>query len=99
MITAEFINNAIDGVVKRFQREGYICPHYYDIGSEDGESWEIHFYIEDEIEKLLQGLGVKFNIHMIKSPIEDGDDKIALMCIWYMVNRSPVIKTVTVEYR
>ena len=61
MITSEFVFDAISKVVERFDKDGYTRRTYFEVVQEDDEAGpeEIHFYIEDEIRTLLDGLGLK----------------------------------------
>lgn len=61
MITSDFVFDAISKVVERFDKDGYTRRTYFEVVQEDDEAGpeEIHFYIEDEIRTLLDGLGLK----------------------------------------
>ena len=66
MITAEFVFGAIDGLVARFKKNPlHIQRHFYNVENEDGECWEVHFYIENEIETMLDGLNIQNNVRLI----------------------------------
>ena len=66
MIDAKFVCNAIDGVVSRFKKSQlHIRRHYHETECEDGEPYEIHFYIEGEIETMLNGLNIKNSVRLI----------------------------------
>ena len=61
MITSDFVFDAISKVVERFDKDGYTRRTYFEVVQEDDEAGpeEIHFFIEDEIRTLLDGLGLK----------------------------------------
>ena len=61
MITSDFVFDAISKVVDRFDKDGYTRRSYFEVVHENDEAGpeEIHFYIEDEIRTLLDGLGLK----------------------------------------
>ena len=60
MITVDFVNKAITGIIDRFTQHDYVSRTYHEVVQENDEvgSEEIHFFIEDEIETLLQGLNI-----------------------------------------
>ena len=61
MITSDFVFDAISKVAERFDKDGYTQRTYSEAVFEDDEVGpeEIHFFIEDEIRTLLDGLGLK----------------------------------------
>ena len=66
MITAELVNDAINCVVSRFKRSQlHIRRHFYEVECVDGEPFEVHYYIEDEIQTLLKGLNIQSNVELI----------------------------------
>ena len=81
MIDVSFVNKLIDGVVNRFRKNGYLRRHYYEIGCVEGEPFEIHFYIEDELSTALSALNLTNDVVLIKQ----GDDR-WLVRVWYKVN-------------
>ena len=81
MIDVSFVNKLIDVVVNRFRKNGYLRRHYYAIGWVEGEPFEIHFYIEDELSTALSALNLTNDVVLIKQ----GDDR-WLVRVWYKVN-------------
>ena len=64
MIDAVFVYDAIGKVVSRFKKSQlHTARHYYEVECEDGEPYEIHFYIEDEIKTMFDGLYIKYEVH------------------------------------
>ena len=66
MIDAMFVFDAIGKVVNRFKKNPlHIQRHFYNVENEDGECWEVHFYIEDEIKTMLDGLNIQNDVRLI----------------------------------
>ena len=66
MIDAIFVYDAIGKVVSRFKKSPlHTARHYYKVENEDGECWEVHFYIEDEIKTMLDGLNIQNDVRLI----------------------------------
>jgi hypothetical protein len=66
MIDAVFVYDAIGKVTSRFKKSQlHTARHYYEVECEDGEPYEVHFYIEDEI-KTIHSFDKLF--HYSKSP-------------------------------
>lgn len=66
MIDAIFVYDAIGKVVSRFKKSQlHTARHYYKVENEDGECWEVHFYIEDEIKTMLDGLNIQNDVRLI----------------------------------
>ena len=66
MIDAIFVYDAIGKVVSRFKKSQlHTARHYSKVEYEEGESYEIHFYIEDEVKLLLDGLNIKNDVRLI----------------------------------
>ena len=74
MIDYEFVDSAINGVIERFRNRAdeYIRRTYFDVVTESGEVEEIHFFIEDELDMLLDGLGVYHDVKIAEA--YEGDD-------------------------
>ena len=74
MFDYEFVNDAISKVVERFEDGDYIRRTYYEVVQEDDEVGpeEIHFFIEDELDMMLDGLGVYHDIKIAEA--YEGDD-------------------------
>lgn len=65
-MNSEKVFNAIDCIVGRFKRSPlHIQRHFYTVECEEGEPYEIHFYIEGEIETMLNGLNIKNSVRLI----------------------------------
>ena len=66
MITSDFVFKAIGDVVSRFKvSQLRIKRHNVSVESEDGETWELHFYIEDEVKTMLDGLHIQSDVRLI----------------------------------
>ena len=66
MIDAVFVYDAIGKVLSRFKKNQlHTARHYCKVECEDGEPYEIHFYIEDEIKIMLDGLNIKNDVRLI----------------------------------
>ena len=66
MIDAIFVYDAIGKVVSRFKKSQlHTAHHYCNVENEDGECWEVHFYIEDEIKTMLDGLNIQNDVRLI----------------------------------
>ena len=66
MIDAKFVYKAIGGVVGRFKKtQLHIQRHYCEVECEDGEPYEIHFYIESDIKTMLDGLNIQNDVRLI----------------------------------
>ena len=87
MVTAEFVNNAISKVVERFEDGDYIHRTYYEVIQEDDEVGpeEIHFFIEDEIDALLAGLGVLHGVELVDAFENPGID-IWVVCVAFVID-------------
>ena len=74
MADYEFVNDAISKVVERFKDGGYIRRTYYEVIQEDDEIGpeEIHFFIEDELDMMLDGLGICHDVKIAEA--YEGDD-------------------------
>lgn len=87
MITVDFVNNAISKVVERFEDGYYIRRTYYEVVQEDDEVGpeEIHFFIEDEIDTLLSGLGVNHAIELVDA-FENPATDIWVVCVAFVID-------------
>ena len=66
MTDAIFVYDAIGKVVSHFKKSQlHTARHYCKVENEDGESYEIHFYIEDEVKLLLDGLNIQNDVRLI----------------------------------
>ena len=65
-MNSENIFNAIECIVNRFRKNPlHIRRHFYEVECEEGEPYEIHFYIENEIKTMLDGLNIKNKVRLI----------------------------------
>ena len=87
MVTVEFVNNAISKIVERFEDGDYIRRTYYEVVQEDYEVGpeEIHFFIEDEIDTLLSGLGINHVVELVDAFENPGID-IWVVCVAFVVD-------------
>ena len=87
MIDAEFVNDAIFGVIERFEENDYIRRSYCEVIQEDEEigPGEISFYIEDEIDMLLSGLNVNHSVELVDAFENPGID-IWVVCVAFVVD-------------
>lgn len=69
MITIDLVNEAISGIVSRFEDGDYVRRTYYEVVQEDDEVGpeEIHFFIEDEIDTLLTVLNVPHSVELVEA--------------------------------
>lgn len=66
MIDVEFVYDAIGNVVNRFKKNPlHTARHYYEVECEEGEPYEVHFFVEDEIKTMLDGLNIKNDVRLI----------------------------------
>ena len=67
MVTVDLVNEAISGIVSRFEDGDYVRRTYHEVVQENDEVGpeEIHFFIEDEIDTLLTGLNIKNDVRLI----------------------------------
>lgn len=86
MITVDFVRGAIDGLVSRFKKSQlHIARHYYEVECEEGEPYEVHFYIEDDIKTMLDGLNIKSDVRLIDMHRTTGID-VYVLIIAFVVN-------------
>jgi hypothetical protein len=86
MIDAVFVYDAIGKVVSRFKKSQlHIARHYNKIEYEDGKPYEVHFYIEDEIKLLLDGLNIKNDIRLIDMHRATGFD-VCVLAIAFVID-------------
>lgn len=96
MITSDFVNKAISLVVERFSTGDYIRQTYYEAVCEDGESEEIHFFINHEVEMLLSALGLHFCVELVTTYEGIGLDTFCL-CISYVLGNEIHTYNIAVE--
>lgn len=98
MVTAEFVNEAINGVLDRFEKDDYIQRLYEENIEEDGESFEVIFYVEEEVKHLLNGFNIENQVQLISSYEAMGIEAWVL-CIAYLVNNRLEVFNIPVEQR
>lgn len=103
MITADFVFGAIDGLVSRFDNGEYIVPSYCENcfdeeDEEDEENYEIEFEIDREMETMLSGLNVQYNVELIDTFSNPAID-IMVLCIAFVVDGKLYTKNFIVERR
>jgi hypothetical protein len=96
MITSEFVNKAISLVVERFSAGDYIRQTYYEVVCEDGESEEIRFFIDHEVEMLLNALGLHFCVELVTTYEGIGLDTFCL-CVSYVLDNEIHTYNIAVE--
>lgn len=86
MITIDLVNEAISGIVSRFEDGDYVRRTYYEVVQEDDEVGpeEIDFFIEDEIDALLTGLNVLHSVELVDAFDNPGID-IWVVCVAFFV--------------
>ena len=87
MITIDLVNEAISGIVSRFEDGDYVRRTYYEVVQEDDEVGpeEIDFFIEDEIDALLTGLNVLHSIELVDAFENPGID-IWVVCVAFVID-------------
>ena len=87
MITIDLVNEAISGIVSRFEDGDYVRRTYYEVVQEDDEVGpeEIDFFIEDEIDALLTGLNVLHSVELVDAFDNPGVD-IWVVCVAFVVD-------------
>lgn len=89
MITIDLVNEAISGIVSRFEDGDYVRRTYYEVVQEDDEVGpeEIHFFIEDEIDTLLTGLNVPHSVELVElvEAFENLGIDIWVVCVAFFV--------------
>jgi hypothetical protein len=97
MIDAVFVYDAIGKVVSRFKKSQlHTARHYYEVECEDGEPYEVHFYIEDEIKTMLDGLNIKNDVRLIDMHRATGFD-VYVLAIAFVIDEELFTIDFTVE--
>jgi hypothetical protein len=67
MITADFVNGAIDGMLKRFTKDDRIQAFDFDVIEDDveNESYEIAFNIRKEMKSMLDSLNIQSEVTLM----------------------------------
>ena len=101
MITIEFVNKAISKVIERFEENDYIRRTYYEVIQEDDEVGpeEVYFFIEDEIDMLLSGLGVNHSVELVEAFENPGIDfwVVWVVCVAFVIDGEICQYNVVVE--
>ena len=85
MITSDFVFKAIGDVVSRFKASQlHIKRHNVSVENEDGETWELHFYVEDEVKTMLDGLRIQSDVRLIDMYSATHID-VAVLAISFMI--------------
>ena len=87
MVTVDSVNEAISGIVSRFEDGDYVRRTYHEVVQEDDEVGpeEIHFFIEDEIDALLSGLNVLHSVELVDAFDNPGID-IWVVCVAFVID-------------
>lgn len=86
MITVDLVNEAISGIISRFEDGDYVRRTYCKVVQEDDEvdPEEIHFFIENEIDTLLTGLNIPHSVELVEAFENPGID-IWVVCVAFFV--------------
>ena len=67
MITAEFVNRAIESLLNRFRIRDYIRRMFVDVEFDDYYNpFKIYFFVEKELEMMLESLGIEHDVKLIE---------------------------------
>ena len=85
MITANFVNDAINGMLKRFTKDERIQAFDFDVIEDDveNESYEIEFNIEKEMKSMLDSLNIQNEVELMWVDDDPGRTVYAL-CIAFV---------------
>ena len=100
MITVDFVNKAITGIIDRFAQYDYISRVYEEVIQENDEvePEEIHFFIENEIETLLQGLNIPYSVELVQA-FDNPGIEIWVVCVAFFINGNVESYNIVVERR
>ena len=98
MITVDFINKAITGIIDRFAQYDYVSRVYEEVIQENDEvePEEIHFFIENEIETLLQGLNIPHSVELVQA-FDNPSIEIWVVCVAFFINGNVESYNIVVE--
>ena len=100
MVTVDFVNKAITGIIDRFAHPDYISRVYEEVIQENDEveSEEIHFFIENEIETLLQGLNIPHSVELVQA-FDNPSIEIWVVCVAFFIDGNVENYNIVVERR
>ena len=100
MITVDFVNKAITGIIDRFAQVDYVSRTYCEVIQENDEveSEEIHFFIENEIETLLQGLNIPHSVELVEA-FDNPSINIWVVCVAFFIDGNVESYNIVVESR
>ena len=100
MITVDFVNKAITGIIDRFALHDYVSRVYEEVIQENDEveSEEIHFFIENEIETLLQGLNIPHSVELVEA-FDNPGIEIWVVCVAFFIDGNVESYNIVVERR
>ena len=100
MITVDFVNKAITGIIDRFAQPNYVSRVYEEVIQENDEvePEEIHFFIENEIEILLQGLNIPYSVELVQA-FDNSGIEIWVVCVAFFINGNVESYNIVVERR
>ena len=100
MITVDFVNKAITGIIDRFAHRNYVSRVYEEVIQENDEvePEEIHFFIENEIEILLQGLNIPHSVELVQA-FDNPSIEIWVVCVAFFINGNVESYNIVVERR
>ena len=100
MITVDFVNKAITGIIDRFAQPNYVSRVYEEVIQENDEvePEEIHFFIENEIEILLQGLNIPYSVELVQA-FDNPGIEIWVVCVAFFIDGNVESYNIVVERR
>ena len=100
MVTVDFVNKAITSIIDRFAQHDYISRVYEEVIQENDEvePEEIHFFIENEIETLLQGLKIPHSVELVQAFANPGIE-IWVVCVAFFIHGNVESYNIVVETR
>ena len=100
MVTVDFVNKAITGIIDRFAQYDYISRVYEEVIQENDEvePEEIHFFIENEIEILLQGLNIPYSVELVQA-FDNSGIEIWVVCVAFFIDGNVESYNIVVERR
>ena len=87
MITANFVNDAINGMLKRFTKDDRIQAFDFDVIEDDVEDeyYEIEFSIAKEMKSMLNGLNIQNEVELMWVD-DDPSRTVYALCIAFVFN-------------
>ena len=98
MITVDFVNKAITGIIDRFAQPNYVSRVYEEVIQENDEvePEENHFFIENEIEILLQGLNIPHSVELVQA-FDNPGIEIWVVCVAFFIDGNVESYNIVVE--